>query len=101
MNGATGSIYSGGSGADRSYHVLCSESSHNITSHCTTNHRLYVAYLLISVALAETPCGSMELRGSPKPGGIISLLPLPTLLKPERLFSMKSFWNAMRGAAEC
>jgi len=44
----------------------------------------------------------MQLRGSSRPGSIISSHPLPTpLLEPEPLFLTNSPWNAARGAAEC
>jgi len=75
--------------------------SHIISSHCTTNYTLYSYNLFISLTLSETPCGSGQLHGSSQPGSIISPHPLARLFEPEPLFLTNSFWNAVRGVAEC
>jgi len=64
-------------------------------------YTLYHSHLLSSLALSETPCGSMQLLESSQPGGVIPSHTLPALLEPEPLILMNSFWNAVRGAAEC
>jgi len=45
--------------------------------------------------------GLTQLRGSLRLGSIISSHPLPTLLEPQLLFRTNSYWNAVRGVAEC
>jgi len=95
MDVATGSIYSGDPGVDRSQlasHLV----EHNlISSYHTTNYTLHLLHLLISLAFSETPCGFSQ------PGSIIPSHRLPTLLEPEPLFHTNSFWKATRGAVEC
>ena len=72
-----------------------------ISSHHTPNYTLHLSHLLISLAVAESPCWSMQLRGSSQLGSIIRSHPLLTLPKPELLFITNFFWRAARGAVEC
>jgi len=98
MDGGTGSIYWGNPRVDRGgLHLV----SHLIPSYHTTNYTLHFSHLLISLALAETLCGSTQLGGSLQPGCIITSYPLPTPLEPELVFLTNSCWKATRGASEC
>jgi len=96
MDRVMGGIYLGGPGVDSLHCILDLLSS----SYHTMNYTVYHSHLLISLALCETPCVSVQLRGSSQPGSIIPSHPLPTLLEPEPLNLTKSFWNAVRGVAE-
>jgi len=95
MDGATGGIYSGDLGVDRSQLASHLVEHHLISSYHTTNYTLHLSHLLISLAFSETPCGFSQ------PGSIIPSHPLPTLLEPEPLFHTNSCLEAARGAAEC
>jgi len=90
MNGATGSIYSGDPGVDS---IL----SHLIIQRIT--HSIFPIFR--SHSLCPRFRRSTQLRGSSRPGSIISSHPLPTLHEPEPLFLTNSLWNSARGAAEC
>jgi len=96
MGGVTGGLYSGGPGVDSLHCILDLISSF----YHTMNYTLHHSHHLISLALSDTPCGSVQLRGSSQPGSIIPSHSLPTLLEPEPLYLTNSFWNAVRGVAE-
>jgi len=66
---ATGSIYSGHPGVDRSHHASHLV-SHIISSYRTVNYTLYHSRLFISVAPSETLCGDTQLSGFSQPGSI-------------------------------